>query len=406
MKWVTAFHFFVVVCLPPGWAKDSEVPALADRDIAPFQVRKTQSGPWGIIEYSRLILEPPTPYIERSEDLKDPNGETVWNILAESIDGAQRILEEAEFDSVTIRELTREENVTVNPDTGWFEIRPSEEVILTMTPEQRFRLYPKLRPYLAENPYFQAFALTPGGIRDVVKTPTGLPDKTIELIEQLTYFKGKARRFSDIRLLFSRANSYDEKIRILKVLGREPDISARLILRQDSNLAELEEFWGAGGRNREVFPILRSVIATREVDRLDIAHLLPPTPRKLVHTYPTPWGYGIGGDAPDCFWSAFSFFSDSPPDRYLDFTNHVFQERYEPAPPPMQFGDLILIEDAETGDWIHACNYIADDLIFTKNGKSMGRAWIISKLSEVVNSYFNTNKIKVSFHRLKTSYSQ
>ena len=72
----------------------------------------------------------------------------------------------------------------------------------------------------------------------------------------------------------------------------------------------------------------------------------------------------------------------------------------------MQFGDLILIKDAETGDWIHACNYIADDLIFTKNGKSMGRAWIISKLSDVVNSYFNTNKIKVSFHRLKTSYSQ
>lgn len=378
--------------------------ALRDDKPNSFRTQNTQPGPWGIIEYSRLVLEPSDHYIKLSTDLEDPGSETVWAILSDSPEGVCRTLADAGFETDKVASLTSSDQMVQNPATGWFEITPGEKVILEMTSEQRSKLYPQLQPQKPENPFYQPFALPPGGIREITTTPTGLSERTISLIEQLTYSKSKAKRFSDIRLIFSKTDSYEEKVRILKVIGREPDLSARLIVNVQSDLASLEKYWGAGGRNRESLPMLRSVLAAEGVDRLDIAHLLPPTPRKLIHTYPTPWGYGIGTDMPDCFWTAFSFFSDDPPDRHLDFTAHVFEERYETALPPFQFGDLILISDAETGEWIHACNLIADELVFTKNGRSMGRAWIISTLPEVVNSYFNTENVRVSLHRLKPEF--
>ena len=42
------------------------------------------------------------------------------------------------------------------------------------------------------------------------------------------------------------------------------------------------------------------------------------------------------------------------------------QARYEKANPPWQFGDLILMHDPDSGgNFEHACNYIAADIVFT-----------------------------------------
>ena len=110
------------------------------------------------------------------------------------------------------------------------------------------------------------------------------------------------------------------------------------------------------------------------------------------------------GETPDCFWTSFSFFSDEPTDRYFDFVGHILEERYERAERPLQMGDLVLVFDSDTGRWIHACNYVAGDLVFTKNGRSFGRPWVIQPMREVVEGYLVSERLSVSFFRLRPQF--
>lgn len=372
----------------------------------PFEIKTTEPGPWGIIEYSRIILEPSDDYIAASRDLNVYAGPPTWRFVALDKAGVAAIMSEAGLPKEVVASLVESASFSYDPSTGLGELRPPSEAVIAMSPEHRSSLYPRILPPTEENPYHQPFALAPGGIHDVTQIPTGLPDETIELIDQLTYEAGDAKRFSDISILMASARDQTERYRILKVLGRESSLTTRLVVESGSDLAVLGNYWSAGGRNREILPILESVASSQGVERLDLAHLLPPLPRMLIHTYPSLQGFGIAGDMPDCFWTAFSFFSDDPPERHLDYTGHVFRERYEPTYPPFQLGDLILISDPDNGGWLHACNHIADDLVFTKNGKSMGRPWVISTLQNVVQTYLRVDAVKVAFYRLKPQYQR
>ena len=369
-------------------------------------MREVPPGPWGRLDYSALILEPPDPFIDVSDDLKSWRSGIRWALEVPTRDKAADILSESGLSPEMVEHLTSQEIMQRNEETGFFEILPNEQDLLALTPEQRSKLYPKLVPQIRENPYFDPFDLPSGGIRAVTALPTGLPNEMIDLIEKLTYRKEGVWQFSDIVFVFRKTSTEEERRRILKTIQRETSLSLRLMLSDKSNLLSLKEYWSAGGRNREILPILQSVASTSGVERLDIAHLLPPTPRKLLHTYPSPFGYGLPDDKPDCFWTAASFFAEEPSDRYLDFTGHVFRERYKKVDPPFQLGDLVLISDATSADLIHACNFIAADIVFTKNGQSMGRPWILSRLSTVVQQYHKVKEINVSFYRLKPDLRQ
>lgn len=111
------------------------------------------------------------------------------------------------------------------------------------------------------------------------------------------------------------------------------------------------------------------------------------------------------GERPDCFTSSVSFFADEPPSRYLDSIKHVLEARYEKANPPWQFGDLILMRDPDSGGkFEHACNYIAADIVFTKNGADLMRPWMLARLSDVMNTYLSNERLSASFFRLKPEF--
>lgn len=68
-------------------------------------------------------------------------------------------------------------------------------------------------------------------------------------------------------------------------------------------------------------------------------------------------------------------------DRYLE-------DRYEPVPDEPVFGDVIVFSDPETLVPFHACVYLADRLIFTKNGQSLLRPWVLMRLDDLAVSYW------------------
>jgi hypothetical protein len=79
----------------------------------------------------------------------------------------------------------------------------------------------------------------------------------------------------------------------------------------------LVRYWGRGGRERQVRPLLESLAQFRRGQSIDIVHLLPAFARRLLYTYPRPAhdGHDV---LRDCHWSSLNFFADQPDDQLLN----------------------------------------------------------------------------------------
>ena len=71
---------------------------------------------------------------------------------------------------------------------------------------------------------------------------------------------------------------------------------------------------------------------------------------------------------------------------------------------PYQYGDILEFLTAE-GNAVHACVYIADDIVFTKNGEGMIKPWVLMWLSSVQKLYLRAPGMQVQGYRLKPSAS-
>jgi hypothetical protein len=66
--------------------------------------------------------------------------------------------------------------------------------------------------------------------------------------------------------------------------------------------------------------------------------------------------------------------------------------------PPPRLGDVILFQRNAT-EAIHTCNYIADGIVFTKNGGALGHPWLFARLDDLMEFYNYPTPIKLSFLR-------
>jgi len=65
-------------------------------------------------------------------------------------------------------------------------------------------------------------------------------------------------------------------------------------------------------------------------------------------------------------------------------------------------GDLIFLLDGK-GAVIHSAVYIADDLVFTKNGINYAQPWILMRIKTLLGVYTCTAEPKVLYYRRKDS---
>jgi hypothetical protein len=130
---------------------------------------------------------------------------------------------------------------------------------------------------------------------------------------------------------------------------------------------------------------------TQDGGLISIVSLLPPVPKLLIYTYPMPQN-GLNGPVvhQDCHWTSFNFFRD-PPDPHFGLSEpgYIFDKLktdYYPLQSDPLYGDVILIAKPD-GSIIHSMVYIADDIVFTKNGANLWHPWMYSKLSDVMDIY-------------------
>jgi hypothetical protein len=141
---------------------------------------------------------------------------------------------------------------------------------------------------------------------------------------------------------------------------------------------------------------LEAIARLQQGGEIDIANLLPPAAETLLYTYPR-----LDEPYIDCHWTAFNFFHPAPERKPLGVkeTGEVDTRLFTPFIGEPRFGDLVLFNNA-AGFVQHSAVYIADDILFTKNGRSPKKPWVLMRLSDVQNIFWKDSKI--SYARRKT----
>ena len=136
-----------------------------------------------------------------------------------------------------------------------------------------------------------------------------------------------------------------------------------------------------------------------------MVHLLPATPRKYIYTYATE-DMAVGSEFPDCYWTSFNFFEANEANRNLDSpTSQYIGSRWRQVQPPLRFGDLIVFSNPEGTEALHACTYVAADIVYTKNGLSLLRPFVLEPFSVVAQSYWNGGKNRVFYYRHRDAHT-
>ena len=165
-------------------------------------------------------------------------------------------------------------------------------------------------------------------------------------------------------------------------------------------------YWGRGGREKLIRPLLESMAKLPGGASINISYLLPPSARNQLYTFPSSWANPQSREQ-DCVWTAMNFFQDPPDARFLDpaFAREVLRTRYQSVTGKPVFGDIVALLDA-AGNGIHLCVYLADDYVYTKNGLTYLQPWVIMKLSDTLACFASESEPHLAVFRLKSDLAK
>ena len=173
-----------------------------------------------------------------------------------------------------------------------------------------------------------------------------------------------------------------------RIASRTRSLILRARISDNTELDALEDYWSIGNMNSDILPILNSVVTTAGIEKLDLVHLLPPVPRQLLYTYPRPHQL-LDAEARDCFWTCSNFFNHWPSDNFEAKTAYL-RESFATVDPPFRYGDVLLLADNPSelgGKALHACVFIADNIVYTKNGLGLSQPWTLMKFNDMAARY-------------------
>ena len=346
------------------------------------QISEGNPGPWGRLQYTHVMLDIPDEYVSiPSADqprvrwfLQDYNKERVIELL-KSVDISQ-----AQIDKWL-------------PKTAWKSeingtwLTPGDDLILALGTEARSKIYSILIAFPENADQMDPIWFRPETL-DKQLNESGLTDSSIKLLKSLLYRNGSTLLlFVDKDAALRQIPDEREKRLFVKTISRKSTLIARLKIYADSDAESLAGYWGAGVRHRDVLPLINSLRGLERGRYLDIAYLLPNFIQGRLYKYPSPPADSKPLEQ-DCFWTAMNAFNTKIDDRFSDlkYVRESLFNSYYAISQPSQLGDLIFLADSNM-QAMHAAVYIADDLVFTKNGFHETQPWILMHLKDMVETY-------------------
>jgi len=356
------------------------------------------SGAWGTLEYFTAAIEVPAATIQAMESWPST---PMWRFGSTNAAEILAQLKAAGLDSRQMAVLSDPQSWRMSSRS--LALLPGSELLLSMAPAVRERVY----ALVAQNPenlfHAEPFVVFGGSVARWLGN-TGLRPELLSTIERVVYERHGATYFSDVALLYSLAASDAERLKISKHLSRNPALMVSLRVTQDMDWQGIASYWSSGRRRKDVATLLESLASNPASDRVDILHLLPATPRKLLNTFPHPSQYIFFGQLPDCHWSSLNFFNYDPASRLAEpaTATSYLKEHFVQVKPPFEFGDIILFTNADGSKSNHSCVYVAGDIVFTKNGRSVLKPWTLMMFEDVASTYRSNPDVHFVVYRRKS----
>ena len=377
---------------PTGSDAGETIPAAPGRNLR--SVTALPPGPWGSLEYFSIPLACPP---ETLAYLRTPSQQVEWCFHAGSQADLEGELFAAGLTAPEIAYVLKGANVLSDPEL--MRVFPSEEVILGLDFQTRAKLYRHLGQ-IPENRFHRRPIYIGTENLSTWFDGSGVPRPVIQDIAKLAYPtpRGRGYFFADLPFTLRRTDSLAEERLVLAGLRRREGLVVRLRVTRDALTSELADYWNAGYKNKSVMPLLDAVVQANDGGAIDIAHLLPATPRQVLNRFPDP-SDSIEGRLPDWFWTCYNFFRFAPLDVYAESPERdtLIIDEFHPSLPPLQFGDMLLLNSGSK--IIHGCIHIADDIVFTKNGPDLFSPWILMRLEDVVASHDLLGDVSLTAYR-------
>ena len=373
-------------------ARAAEASVAADNPVA---VANGASQPWGRLDITPIVISPPLEYVPSNWG---PVERPHWYFP-----GATRPQLEQFLTSVGLSPgETAQLLTTVRSDPRGLIVDPDPQQVRGLAPNVRAEIYRELAMSAKNSRQRDAYRYF-GTSSDVWLGGAPITPRTRQLVEPLIYRIGDFVYFADIDLVRPEISDPAELQRLAKRLFREATMMVRLRL-EPAQLDAAVEYWGRGGRRTDIRPLLESIVTGEQDHSIDIGHLLPTLARNHLYRYPQ---VTLGDlDKPgfvNCFWTALNFFSAEPDDRYLD-SNYAIERLkrdYFIVHDQFQLGDVAAFVDPEGGIY-HAAVYLADGLVFGKNGTSPLSPWTIVPIDRLKGYYpEHADHWEVVFYRRK-----
>ena len=371
-------------------AEPAQEPAVA------AQPGEILEGSWGRLEIVPMTIAPPRELLWQAE--LDNSGAVTWHFPKMSLSQLNdKLIELGLPDSI---QTALRSQAKLNPTIDGYTVSPGRELVLGLAPEVRAKLYVLLHHFAENRDQANGFRFCGTSVEAWFADSPILPE-TKRLVTPLVYRDASFLFFSDLRSVEPLLPSAEERIALIRALTRESTMLLKLEVSEESDVKSLVNYWGRGGRDKEVRPILDSLSRIGGRQSLDVTQLLPPIARQRIYTYPIPRPDGKTIKR-DCYWTAMNFFSEQPDDRFgdVDKVFEALKEDYYRIHGNPQFGDLVIYLGQEQ-EPIHAAIYIAADVLFTKNGTTVARPWMFIKMEDMKHFYPRTDKKTVFFFRRK-----
>lgn len=372
--------------------------AASESEAGKPSVFEANPGPWGKMLCAYVYLEAPESLIE---NFPLPSPTPRWTFPQTFLPSLPDFLSKAGVAQSLITKLLGQPNMVKEDE--WVHLLPPVPELEALSPETRTVIYTELSKY-QPNEYHSDPVLIIGTSVEEWYKGSKLRPEIINKIKKLSYMRGETIAFSDIPVLLNYAQSDSEARTIFKACTRTRNLMVRLRLDDKTNAEEVIKYWslGIGVRRKDLEPMVQSIIELDGVNDLGIVHILPALARKLLYTYPG-LDMAKNGIMPDCHWTSLNFFNYEPHQYLLDArlaTSQVL-EQFTPVEPPYQFGDILFFLDNTTGDAFHSCVHLADNIVYTKNGRNILSPWVIMHLDDVKKIYLYKGNGRVQGFRRK-----
>lgn len=357
------------------------------------------SGPWGTLEIFPIILEPPSTHLW--EALYDET--TVWNFGLTPREEVPALLE-------SLGILPETANAAVATGTWLQTAESSNQIQITdatveaLTPENRTALSRWFRLNLPD--FFGRLVVNIDGGDFRAFDNDAVAPETLELVKRLSFKRKNVLSLMDRPYVMRKlGDNQEEKDRFLRSVFATRGLMARLVIDENSDLDSMIKYWSADGLNPDVEPVLRAVNTTNGVERVDLVQILPPIPKRYLNSFvnlrdvtPT--------NTPDCFWTSIQFFNAVPTSRLLDplSIEHYLGSDFTKVDGEPRFGDLVCMFEEESGAFLHSYVHIAHDIVFSKNGASFARPFILTSLSDMLSVYLDETPYRYEVYRRKNGF--